>query len=711
MKDFIDVFVVEKPEVTISYRSGLMVYEEGLRDGIWAVLSYSANGHLMATNPRPAPSFMDITQFAQPQAFRLNVDGQDLCSHWSWGGIEIKKNEKSLEATLTLIHQVRNITVHICTLLDGTAVMKRHIEVKNTSADVAALTSVSPLSGGYQIMTNYRNNINNFEPEKLYRLGYMKESIWGNEGSFVWRDLPEEVFTLTGRYRRDRFRHPMFLLENLVTGETLIGQLAWSGGYAFSFDLNRESRQTAALSIDLALDAPAPLRLIESEETYKSPPVHIGVVFGGLDEAIQQMHRHIRKSVFSSPTRGISGWIEAGIGPEYNMDRDSTLLSLEHAHSVGAEIFFIDAGWYTPPDSEDDWWKRCGDWRYDRERYPNGLKEIRDAVKSKGMLFGMWMDAERIGPKSRTWQENEDWRAMNYTGKRTESGLLNLADEKICAWMESQIRFLLDEYQIDMFRLDCNIGFRDAIAYNTKDDYLENTFARYYENVYAMYDRLRADYPDVIFENCAGGGGRTDLGMTSHFTHTWVTDWQIHPRAFSVTNGMTMALPPENVDRLIGGQQAYLTADITTLIRNLMFARPTIGCFKPSLAQANPIQLEIIRRHVTLYKEFIRPMHPDSLMYHHTPDLTKIKDDFGILEMAKEDAAQGLLGVFKLRASESDKTIVYPRGVSAGRTYSVTFDNSGAVAQISGSELLRSGIRVRLGSALTSELIVYRSVD
>ena len=83
MKEFMDVFVAEKPEVTISYRSGLMVYEEGLRDGIWVALSYSGSGHLMAVNPLPAPSFMDIKLFPQPQAFRLNVDGQDLCSHWS----------------------------------------------------------------------------------------------------------------------------------------------------------------------------------------------------------------------------------------------------------------------------------------------------------------------------------------------------------------------------------------------------------------------------------------------------------------------------------------------------------------------------------------------------------------------------------------------------------------------------------------------------
>jgi len=65
----------------------------------------------------------------------------------------------------------------------------------------------------------------------------------------------------------------------------------------------------------------------------------------------------------------------------------------------------------------------------------------------------------------------------------------------------------------------------------------------------------------VIFENCAGGGGRTDIGMVKRFGHTDVTDWQIAPRSFTITNGMTMALPPEYVDRLLGGQSGQTTAE------------------------------------------------------------------------------------------------------------------------------------------------------
>ena len=706
MEFFTDVVVCESPEITVSYRTGMMVFEEGLRDGRWVALSYSANGCLMAANDRPAPTFMKTEQFSRPQSFRVSADGQDLDSHWRFAGAKTERGEDTMRTCVTLEHTVRPVTVRIHTLLDGTAVMQRSIEVVNTGESPMALAAMAPLSGAVQQTGRDKNRLD--VSGELYRLGYMKYSGWGGEGDFHWETLPDEIFTVAGRYRRDRFRHPMFLLENRLTGETFIAQLAWSGGYAFTFDLNRELPGTANLSFDIAVDAPAPLKVIEPGESCESPAVHIGVVFGGLDPAVQEMHDHVRRSVMLPPTRGVTGWIESGIGAEFDMSLESTFNAIEQAHRIGSEVFFIDAGWYVEPNRENaEWWYRCGDWRYNSERYPNGIEQVREAVHSKGMLFGLWMDADRIGPASRAWQEHEDWIAKNYDGKRSGNGLLNLAEDEVAAWMEREIRFLLDNYKLDMFRLDYNVGVRDTLAYNEREGYTENTFLRYYDNVYAVYKRLRRDYPGVVFENCAGGGGRTDLGMVSCFTHTWVTDWQIHPRAFSITNGMTMALPPECVDRLMIGQASYLTADLSTMLRNQLFARPTISALHTTYFGENPQQTALVRHNVGIYKDFVRPMHTDSRCYHHTPELSKACDGFGVIELAAKDSSRGMIGIFRLAEPEREETTVFPRGVDLSKNYLVTFDNSGAKVRLSGFELAQNGLRIRLGSALTSELVLY----
>lgn len=69
--------------------------------------------------------------------------------------------------------------------------------------------------------------------------------------------------------------------------------------------------------------------------------------------------------------------------------------------------------------------------------------------------------------------------------------------------------------------------------------------------------------------------------MVRRFCHTWVTDWQIAPRSFSITHGMTMALPPESVDRLIGGQSGHPAAEFDFQARLLLFVRPTLGFLRP----------------------------------------------------------------------------------------------------------------------------------
>ena len=753
---FADVVVRMEPEITVSYRCDKFVAEEGLRDGIWVTLSYNAAGYLMAANDL-GPPYMETDAFAAPQSFALNVDGQELCSDWEWGGIEICEGDgecasggatgtcasatggaaagggRTVKACVTLVSAVRPVKLRIYTVLDGTGVMERSIEVENTGERSAAIASISPMAGGLQQISMGRNQI--FPDGGMYRLGYMKSSKWGGEGSFGWISLPEDGFAIYGRNRRDRHRHPMFLLENRLTGETFIAQFAWSGGYAFEFDLNFENFSKAALSMNMRIDAPGPLLVLPPGGKYKSPSVHFGMVFGGLDPAIQAMHSHVRRSVFLPYTRGISGWIESAIGPEYTMDIDNTLATAEYAHSIGAEVFFIDAGWYAGPGQEGEWWGMCGDWRYNKERYPGGISQVRDFVHQRGMLFGLWMDAERIGPKSGCWSEHGGWIAKNYKGKPNSAGLLNLADPEVAAWMEEQIVYLIEEYKIDFFRLDYNVGSADAICRNEREGYLENSFARYYENVYGMYKRLREKYPGVIFENCAGGGGRTDLGMTAGFTHTWVTDWQVHPNAFRITNGMTMALPPECVDRLIGGQAAYVTADLDFQLRNLMFARPTIGRICPAYAKENPAQIAAIKKYVKLYKEFVRPMHANSKIYHHTPELAsgfggwrqdaqggsahphatgsphRHAAGFGILELDAGDASRGMLGVFRLAEPEMDEVKVKLKGIDAGRTYEVIFSNSGARAVVSGYELAQYGIAVNLGGSLTSELVLYKATD
>ena len=81
-----------------------------------------------------------------------------------------------------------------------------------------------------------------------------------------------------------------------------------------------------------------------------------------------------------------------------------------------------------------------------------------------------------------------------------------------------------------------------------------------------------------------------------------------------------------------------------------------------------------------------------------------------MLERSAEDRSASVIGVFRLAGSSPDAYTVYPRGLDAGKRYRLTFDNSGSTAEVSGYELQNSGIRVRIASSLSSELLILREI-
>ena len=707
-ESFTDVFFVQDPFPTISFRTGLTVYEESLIRGQYVGRGWNASGYIHPEGVRLNPA-----DHPTPQAFWIEVDGQLLHSHWEWQGLTQDECEDKLHITVALKHAVRPISVSVHTLLDGTPVLTRWLEITNTSDRPAALSAAYPWSGVLLSPASRRAHQPDAEGS-LYSVGYMIDTHHGAEGDFEWRRLPNAAYRIDGRYRRERHRHPMFVLRNEMTGEHFIGQLAWSGGYAFEFDLDAgpgTPDDTARLFFRAGPDAPPPLRVIGPGETVATPEMHLGMVIGDLDAAVQAMHDHLRRSVFLPQPRGRGCWVESAVGPEQEITPEIVYHEVDTAAEIGAEVFFIDASWYSAPHT--NWSETLGDWQVG-SRFPDGLKPFRDYVHNKGMLFGLWMDAERIG-KSEAAREHPEWCARRYDGEALPRNMLDLTQPEAARWMEEQICRVISEHELDFFRLDYNIGNIGNVGpggQNIRDGFVENTYWRYYETLYAIYERVRQRFPKVILENCASGGGRTDIGMIRRFSHTWVTDWQIAPRSFSITNGMTIALPPEYVDRLLGGQGGHRTADIDFQARLLLFVRPTVGGLCPIGVQRNPLQISRVKHMVDLYKNFVRSFQPTSRIFHHTPTVSgREPRGYGVLELAARDRSRAIAGVFQLGGSAEPEYLLRFRGLDMGQRYQLTSDNTGQVRLTDGFQLMKEGVPVRLETPLTSELLLCEEVE
>ncbi|MGI6336659.1 MAG: glycoside hydrolase family 36 protein [Eubacteriales bacterium] len=708
--EYRNVYVQNDAEPVFCYRTGLTVYEESFTDGALMARGWNCAGYPLNVLQNYT-SRLHPAHFAEPQAFKLDIDGEYCNMGLEYIGFSSSDEDGHTHAVVTLKCSDKKIIIKVHTLLDGSPVFSRWLEIANEGEHDAAVSSLAIISGGIETM-----NIPHLTPERqndsFYRLGYFDDDRWGHEGDFVWHPLHTDVHTFCGRYGRDRYRHPMFILQNRLMGTTMIGQLAHSAGYSFSFDYKayRDSADTY-LAYSLEVDSYKPLIVIRPKETFVTPAIHIGMISGDLDDAVNAMHSHIRRSVLNLPEARNALYVGSGMGPEHDMLVDTTKQYMEQLARAGAELFIIDAGWYSPPHRENQWGKRVGDWYFDPDRYPNGLKEIEQYCRELGMGFGMWMEVERIGSISKAYTEHADWFSIRSCGERSD-GFINLADPDALAWCEEQIARVITDYHLDLFRVDYNVSSAEYFhTAKSPDGRRECMSLRQMEGVHTLYNNLKKRFPKVIFENCAGGGGRTDLAHVYNFNHSWVSDWQKAPRSLKITNGMTMALPPDRVDRLVGGMGSHAYASLDFQMRNAMFGHISLNVFGPKDAEMNSQVFEFIRHSTDLYKSFIRPYLPDAKIYHHTPDTLDIeKNCYVILELAADDNSRDTIGYFTLPGFDGREVTVFPRGVDIDRDYRVYFDNTRRSHTRSGADLSENGIKLHIANGFESELITLEVI-
>ncbi len=732
--DFADIYVHnENEKVIFSYRAGLTVYEEEFARGRLTTSGFNSAGYTLNVL-EDMPKRLSPWTYTRLDAsvFSFEADGSSCSYDLEYLGWEktVQKREANGNEYILVKAKFQSkslpLIVSVCTELDASAFLIRYIEIENTADKDIKLSNITPLRGILEEVEGWNEHMQTPDPAGIYSVGFASSSYWGCEGLFKWQPIYPGIFGIPGKYNSERYRHPGFFLKNNLTGGIFAMQLAYSGGYEFAFNLLAEPEQggylggsvhTARLGYDIKLASPAPQYILAPGQCFTSPKVHFTRMFASLDEVVNEMHRHVRKSVLPPWDDSKSALLTAGMGAERVMTPEATKHFADTAAAVGAKALIIDAGWYCPPGKGTEWHARTGDWFYDPQLYPNGIQEIIDYIHAKGLLFGIWLDPERLGADSRALREHPEWLAKNYFLGTTGS-IIDMTIPEAASWVEEEIARVLSETGAELFRLDYNIDVREVFGRTEKAGEMVCNTLEYCECVNAMYKRLRKRFPQVIFENCASGGGRTDLAMLENFEHTWVSDWQIAPRSFAITNGMTMFLPPECVDRLVSGMECHTKASLDFEVRHTLFGKPTTNSYNACGSAYNTLQIEMIQHAFDIYQNFIRPYAKDALIYHHTPEINGIRPfGTGIIERASAEKDKSVIGVFRL-AQESGKepVTVYPRGIDPCGEYKVIFDNltdcgkKDVSAVVSGFELVNRGLRVDVEDALSSELIIIEQV-
>jgi alpha-galactosidase len=473
---------------------------------------------------------------------RLEYRGVTEVEDGRWAGLDIDQCDPVTGLAVTSRLRVAR----------DAAVLRATTEVRNDGTGSVTLLAVgSVVHSGIGGLAGRR--IDDLEV-LLAESSWLAENRWTVRG---WRDLvqpevnigrhgqdPRGAFRLASRGSWSSGRYvPVAGLRNRQSGTVLLWQVEHNGAWAWELG---ETRAGAYLVIAGPTDADSAWQVtLDPGEAFTTVPVALAT---GTDlaDAAASLTGYRRSSRRPHPDRAAMPVIFNDYMETLSGDPSTAALLplVDAAAEVGAQVFCIDAGWYD--DSGGSWWHAVGEWIPSTTRFPEGLDEVLDRIRDRGMVPGLWLEPEVIGVSSPMAGKLPDEAFLQRHGVRLrEQGrhLLDMRHPEARAHLDTVFDRLVSDHGIGYFKLDYNVDAgpgTDLDADSPGDGLLRHNRAllRYYGD---LLDR----YPDVVLENCASGGMRMDPATLAVLQLQSTSDQQDPQLRPAIAAAAPLAMPPE----------------------------------------------------------------------------------------------------------------------------------------------------------------------
>jgi alpha-galactosidase len=554
--------------------------------------------------------------------------------------------------------------------------------------------------------------------EPIDRMIYLTGG-WTEETEIQRAHPDDGVLTLESRSGKTGFQFQPYIALRAEAG-TYLCQIFWSGNWRLQVEPKKDSVLLSGGLNDWRFR-----HRLAAGESLELPMVLFGRIGGSLNTATQRLH-DFRRARAPNPERPIPVQFNSWY-PYLGEPTAQQLLPLVPiAKRIGCEAFVVDAGWYRTDEggSDADWKQRTGDWRTSRKHFPKGLREVSEACHAQGLLFGLWFEPEVISGSSTIRREHPEW-LHHVDGQPVpadERAVLNLGVPEAWVHVFERLTRILGRIAVDWMKWDFNADL-DAGGWAprlppglTRSDPL----VAHYRGLYRLQDAIRAAFPDLILEMCAGGGGRMDGEILSHAHVNWMSDQAGAVRKLAIHFGTQLAHPAVTCnDWLIdwpgsrGGQFGQVEptslvdwrGDLAFRLRVAMLG--TFGISAPIDGWSTD-DIALTAAHVDLYVSKVRPLIHRGDQY----DLTSAprpdgNSDWAALWYAAKDGLSGALFAFRLAGGEGTHALGLP-GLKEEIRYRIGF-GSGETVTRTGAELA-AGLEIVLAEPFRSELCLVEQV-
>lgn len=423
-------------------------------------------------------------------------------------------------------------------------------------------------------------------------------------------------------------------------------------------------------------------------ESFQTPEAVMTYTSDGLNQMSQQLgafyQDHLINQHFAHQDRPIliNNW-EATF---MDFNEAKLMKIVDQADKLGIEMFVLDDGWFGHRDDDKS---SLGDWFVDQKKFSNGISGFADRVHDKGMKFGLWFEPEMISIDSKLYEKHPDWMIATPGRQGTPARnqyVLDVTRQEVVDYLFEHMSAIIKQTKLDYIKWDMNRNITEMYGAKLPADQQLEFPHRYILGVYQLYARLTEAFPKVLFESCASGGGRFDLGMMYYAPQAWCSDDTDAVERIKIQDGTSYGYTQNMWGAHVSAVPNDQVGRLTSLDTRAAVAYFGDFGYELDITKMAADELATIKKQVAFYKQYRHLFQFGKFYRLDNPDTNN--DNVYGWQVVNEDRSEAILTRFQILNGANPAYIrVYFAGLDPEATYTV---NDGE-EHFSGAELMNAG--------------------
>lgn len=387
----------------------------------------------------------------------------------------------------------------------------------------------------------------------------------------------------------------------------------WHQGAVYGFNLVYSGNFIASAEVDMYEQTRVQLGInpfnfgwqLEPGESFDTPEVVMVYAEHGLNEMAQRYHHFYLDCLlpqnFAKKQRPIliNNW-EATY---FNFTKEKLLALAKEAAAVGVELFVLDDGWFGKRDNDNS---SLGDWTVNETKVGGSLTTLIAEIKAVGLDFGLWVEPEMVSEDSELYRQHPDW-IIQEEGRQPQQSrhqfVLDLSRVDVQDYIIATMTHLLTSYSISYIKWDMNRNITDPGSRALVGRRAKELYHRYILGLYRVLEKLTQTFPEVLFESCAGGGGRFDAGMLYYTPQIWTSDDTDAGERLAIQSGTSLVYPPVTMGCHVSAVPNHQVGRSTQLATRALVAQQGNFGYELNLGALAEDDKKSVAQQVALYKE------------------------------------------------------------------------------------------------------------